>query len=188
MNFIRQALPKDVYRIAEIIITNYRVNFYPFFQDDDYYYRELNVSDMAAVYAEDTESLKNIYLYDDGIVKGILKIKGREVEKLFVEPQFQNQGIGAKLLNFATEVKNAEFLWVLEYNKRAIAFYERNGFALTEEKIIEDDCVPLLKMSKSAEFGNETTITNQEEVFTVLDESFLPQMEELYKNAFGREP
>ena len=189
MKYIRQAFPEDVYRIAEIIITNYRVNFYSFFQDDDYYYKELNVRDMAVAYAEDAESLENTYVYDDdGIVKGIMKINGREIEKLFVELQFQNQGIGAKLLKFAVEMKNAEFLLVLEYNKRAIGFYERNGFVLTGEKIIEDDCVPLLKMSKMATSENETLALNQEEVFMILDEGHLSQIAELYKNAFGCEP
>ena len=71
-----------------------------------------------------------------------------EVEKLFVEPQFQSQGIGAALLRFALWEKNADALWVLEYNTRGIAFYERNGFRLTGEKIWEDDWVPLLRMER----------------------------------------
>lgn len=40
MEYIRSATSKDASRIAEIIITNYRINFYPFFQDDDFYYRD----------------------------------------------------------------------------------------------------------------------------------------------------
>lgn len=147
MEKIRQALPVDVSRVAEIIITNYRINFYPFFQNDVYYYKELNVLDMALEYSKDEKTLKNTYVFDDGAVKGILRLNGNEIEKLFVEPNFQNQGIGAELLRFAVDVKKAKFLWVLEYNKRAIAFYERNGFKLNGEKKIEDECVPLLKMT-----------------------------------------
>ena len=85
-------------------------------------------------------------MYDDGIVKGVIRISGTEIEKLYVEPQFQSQGIGAALLRFAVQKKNAASLWVLEYNTRGIAFYERNGFRLTGEKILEDEWVPLLKM------------------------------------------
>ncbi len=149
MNFIRPALAKDTSRIAEIIITNYRVNFYPFFRNDSFYFRELNVLDMASEYAEGTEALRNSYVYDDGVVKGVIRISGDEIEKLYIEPQFQNQGIGAKLLNFAVNDKNALWLWVLEYNTRGIVFYQRNGFKLTGEKIIEDEWIPLLKMSKT---------------------------------------
>lgn len=150
MSHIRPATPADASRIAEIIITNYRTNFYPFFRNDAYYFGELNVMDMAAEYAEGTNALQNTYVYDDGVVKGIIRISGDEIEKLFIEPTFQSQGIGAELLHFAVSEKNAAWLWVLEYNKRGIAFYERHGFSLTGEKIMEDEWVPLLKMVRTA--------------------------------------
>lgn len=149
MNFIRPALATDASRIAEIIITNYRVNFYPFFRNDSFYFGELNVLDMASEYAEGTIALRSTYVYDDGVVKGIIRISGDKIEKLFIEPQFQNQGIGAKLLDFAVSDKKASWLWVLEYNTRGISFYERHGFLLTGDKILEDEWVPLLKMSKN---------------------------------------
>lgn len=81
--YIRPAAERDAGRIAEIIVTNYRTNFYPFFRNDAYYFDELNVLDMVKEYA-------------------------------------QSSG--------------------------GIAFYERNGFRLTGEKILEDEWVPLLKM------------------------------------------
>lgn len=150
MTNIRPATPADSSRIAEIIITNYRTNFYPFFRNDEYYFGELNVMDMAAEYADGTDALQNTYVYDDGVVKGIIRICGDEIEKLFIEPTFQSLGIGAKLLDFAVSERNASQLWVLEYNKRGIAFYERHGFRLTGEKIMEDEWVPLLKMERTA--------------------------------------
>lgn len=149
MEYIRKAVETDASRIAEIIITNYRVNFYPFFLNDEYYFGELNVVDMAVDYSKGSEELENTYVYDDGVVKGIIRINNSEIEKLYVEPTFQSQGIGAKLLQFAVEEKKANNLWALEYNKRGIAFYQRNGFVLTGEKMIEDEWVPLLKMEKA---------------------------------------
>lgn len=149
MSFVRPASEKDASRIAEMIVTNYRINFYPFFHNDSFYFGELNVLETASEYTNDSEALKNTFVYDDGVVKGIVRLNGIEIEKLYVEPQFQSQGIGAELLKFAVEVMNAEFLWALEYNKRGIAFYKRHGFELTGEKIIEYDWVPLLKMSRT---------------------------------------
>ena len=147
MSRIRPAIPADASRIAEIIITNYRTNFYPFFRNDAYYFGELNVMDMAAEYADGTDALRETFVYDDGVVKGIIRSAGDEIVKLFIEPTFQSQGIGAKLLHFAVSEKNASWLWVLEYNTRGIDFYKREGFSLTGERILEDAWVPLLKMT-----------------------------------------
>lgn len=149
MKYIRKASPQDASRIAELIVVNYRMNFYPFFKNDEFYFGELNVIDTASEYAEGSEALGNTYVYDDGAVKGMIRIEGTEIRKLFVEPSFQNLHIGQKLLDFAVSEKKASWLWVLEYNERGRRFYERNGFILTGEKMLEDGWVPLLKMEKN---------------------------------------
>ena len=147
---IRPAKTQDASRIAEIIVTNYRVNFYPFFHNDEFYFAELNVVDTAKEYAEGSEELLHTYVYDDnGVVKGIIRVNGTEVVKLYVEPQFQNSGIGAELLQYAVDNFGADNLWALEYNSRGIAFYERHGFQLTGEKMIEDEWVPLVKLARN---------------------------------------
>ena len=148
---IRPARPEDASRIAEIFVINYRVNFYPFFHNDEFYFGELNVLDTAAEYAEGSEALAHTFVFDDGVVKGFVRVKGREVEKLFVEPQFQGQRIGEALLTYAVETFGADRLWVLEYNSRGMAFYRRHGFELSGERIIEDEWVPLLEMKRSGD-------------------------------------
>lgn len=148
MNCIRHASAADASRIAEMIVTNYRVNFYPFLKNDSYYFGELNVVDMAAEYCEGSQALLHSYVFDDGVVKGVIRVSGNEIEKLFVEPQFQGQGIGAELLKYAVREINADELWALEYNTRGIVFYQRNGFELTGEKMLEDEWVPLLKLRR----------------------------------------
>lgn len=140
---IRQAEYADVSRIAEILVFNYRLNFYRFFKSDEFYFGILNVLDTAKEYAAD---LGGVYVYDDGVIRGFIRVKGDELEKLHVDPQFQSRGIGEQLLEYAVSHLGARWLWALEYNTRGISFYERHGFALTGEKMVEDEFVPLLKM------------------------------------------
>ena len=136
MENIRKAEPKDFERIAEIEIFNYRLNFYPIFKDDEFYFSELSVSKKSGEYSKNPEGF---YVYDDKAVKGFIKITGTEVKKLFVEPVLQGNSIGKKLLQFAVSEKGADFLWALEKNKKAIAFYQKNGFSLSEERKLEED-------------------------------------------------
>lgn len=143
---IRHAENGDISRIAEMIVYNYRINFYPFFQNDPFYFGELNVLDIAAEFAPGTQRFLESYVYDDGVVKGFVQVGDGKIKKLYVEPSFQSQGIGAALLQFAVNKCGGNWLWVLAHNARGKAFYERNGFALTGEEIIEDEFVPLQKM------------------------------------------
>lgn len=151
MNCIRPATAADASRIAEIIITNYRLHFYPFFRNDAFYFGELNVVAMAAEYKDGSPALRNSLVYDDGAVKGVIRVSDGEIEKLFVEPQFQGQGIGTALLEYAVRERGARELWALAYNIRGISFYRRNGFVPTGEERTEDGCVPLLKLQRAAQ-------------------------------------
>ena len=83
--------------------------------------------------------IENTVVYDDGFVKGFVRVQNGEIEKLFVEPVLQNRGIGDALFRYAEETLGGRRLWVLEKNPRAIRFYERHGFHLTEQKKRVDD-------------------------------------------------
>ncbi len=52
-----------------------------------------------------------------------------ELEGLYVLDEFHGHGVGQALLDAAVGDRSA-YLWVLEDNPRAQAFYRRNGFAL----------------------------------------------------------
>lgn len=141
MDNIRQARKEDLARIAEIEIFNYRLNFYPIFQNDWFYFEELQVPKLMEKYENSIESM---WVYDNGAVKGFIQVVDKEVKKLFVEPILQGQSIGGQLLDFAIKEKSVNFLWALEKNVKAITFYERHGFQLAGEKKFEDDTTEYL--------------------------------------------
>ena len=136
--YIRQACAEDVSRIAEILVFNNRVNFFPIFGDEQFSFGEMQVLPTAEAYLNDPAALGAIFVYDDGLVRGFVQIQGDEIKKLYVDPFFQSRGIGAALIDFALTQKRAAFLWALEKNARAIRFYQRHGFRLTQERKLEE--------------------------------------------------
>ena len=144
---IRKANAGDLARIAEIVIFNYRLNFYPIFKNDAYYFGELQVPRLM----KQCEALVDqMWVYDDGAVKGVVQVAGGEVKKLFVEPVLHRQAIGAVLLDFAIASQGARTLWALEKNVRAIRFYERHGFQLTADRRPEENTEEyLVRMERS---------------------------------------
>ena len=142
---IRKADRKDLARIAEILVFNYRLNFYPIFKADEYYFDELQVPSLMEKFETELDSL---YVYDDGVVKGFIKIEGTYIARLFVEPVLQNASIGSRLLEYAMKEHHADHLWALEKNVKAIHFYERHGFAATGEKKLEEGTSEYLIMMR----------------------------------------
>ncbi|SCJ60313.1 putative acetyltransferase [uncultured Clostridium sp.] len=138
MDNIRPATLEDISRLAEIEVFNYRLNFYPVFRNDAYYFGELTVANVVENYRRTQENVKPTYVYDDGVVKGFIRIEGGEVVKLFVEPVLQGQSIGAQLLNYAIAHHAVTFLWALEKNDRALRFYLQRGFHLTGKRKYEE--------------------------------------------------
>ena len=135
-HYIRAARADDLARIAEIEIFNYRLNFYPIFLYDPFYFSELQVPDRMEYYRP---MLDTLWVYDDGVVKGFFQAENQELRKLFVEPVLQGQAIGAALLEYAIAQTQVNTLWALEKNTRASAFYQRHGFCVTADRKPEDD-------------------------------------------------
>ena len=115
-----------------ILVFCYRLNFYPIFRDDDFYFRELTVPNAAQRLADDGFP-ENTLVYDDGAVKGFVTLDGEEIRKLFVEPCLWNGGIGSLLLEAA-----------VSQGAGAIRFYERHGFVLTGRRKPEEDTDEML--------------------------------------------
>ena len=127
MMMIRKATKQDISRIAEIHVFVKRVKYRSIFHDDEYSFGELQVLNIAKQY-DNADILNNMWVYDDGIVKGLIHIDGNEVKELYVDSFFWGDGIGSALLKFAVEEFDAGRLWVLEKNIDAIKFYKAHGF------------------------------------------------------------
>ena len=76
------------------------------------------------------------------------------LDRLYVHPEAQGRGIGRALLDHvvtASDGASRLFLDVAPENARAIAFYERHGFAqvgLTDDCEGDDDAIPALVMCR----------------------------------------
>lgn len=141
---IRKARAGDVSRLAEILVFNNRLNFYPIFRCDEFSFGEMQVIPIANEMLANPQVLANTYVYDDGIVRGMMVLDGDEVQRLFVEPAFQGRGIGAALLEYAVAQHHVTHLWALEKNVGALRFYARHGFFVTDEKKFEEDTTEYL--------------------------------------------
>ncbi len=135
---IRKAEKDDLSRIAEIFVFNNRVNFFPIFKDEGFSFGELQVISLVDNYFIKDEVIKNLYVFDDGLIKGFIQMNGREIGKIYVDTFFQNKGIGSKLIEYAIKECHADNLWALEKNTEAVSFYKRHGFHLTGEKKFEE--------------------------------------------------
>ena len=135
---IRKARTDDLSRVAEIYVFNNRINFFPIFKDESFSFGELQVVSLVDHYFKKEEILKNIDVFDDGLIKGFIQMNGTEICKLYVDPFFQGEGIGNDLIEYVIKEYRGDHLWALEKNVRAISFYERHGFLLTGRKRFEE--------------------------------------------------
>lgn len=126
---IRKAIIDDLSRVAEIYVFNNRINFFPIFKDEVFSFGELQVVPLIDNYFKREDIIENIYVYDNGIIKGFIQMNGAEICKLYVDTSFQSEGIGNELIEFAVRELYADNLWALEKNVRAISFYQRHGVA-----------------------------------------------------------
>ena len=134
---IRNAEPKDLSRIAEILVFTKRIKYRSIFHNDEYSFNELQVVKVADEF-KDPELLDKVWVYDDGIVKGMIHLEGKEIAELYVDYFFWKEGIGSKLIEFAKEKFDVKSVWTLEKNGDAIRFYEAHGFKLNGKRQLEE--------------------------------------------------
>jgi ribosomal protein S18 acetylase RimI-like enzyme len=100
----------------------------------DKLYKELinKNSDFYFLYADEALS-GYIKINDTPAQTDIFDIKSLEIERIYVNKEFQGKGFGGLMINKATEIaltRNKTYIWlgVWENNIKAITFYKKNGF------------------------------------------------------------
>ncbi len=146
-NHIRRAAEEDASRIAEILVFAKRMKYRSIFKDDAYSFGELQVLPVAKKYIENG-FLNNMFLYDDGIIKGLIRIEKDEIIELYVDHFFQGQGVGSELIEYAKENFSVNYLWTIEKNIDAVRFYEAHGFHLTDTRKLEEGTTEYIVMMR----------------------------------------
>ena len=54
--------------------------------------------------------MENIYVFDDGVIRGFIEMNGTQLSKIYVDSFFQSQGVGDALIRYATEEFGADNL------------------------------------------------------------------------------
>lgn len=145
---VRHATVADASRIAEILVFSKRMNYRKIFHNDKVSFGEMQVYPLARDYIDDPSKLEGIWIYDDEFVKGMIHLEGKEVAELYVDPFFEKEGIGCRLIQYGIERYDCDSLWVLEKNIGAIRFYQKHGFMLTENKRFEQGTEELVVQMK----------------------------------------
>lgn len=155
---IRRAETKDASRLAEILIFSKRTAYRKIFNNDNVSFNEMQVLDLALNFRDKESELDDLYVYDDGIVKGLIKWRKAdnketknsiEVFELYIDPFFQGQGIGDILVKDCIEHAKEQsirkvYLWVLEKNYSARKFYEKHGFKSDNASKFEDGTTEMI--------------------------------------------
>ena len=78
----------------------------------------------------------NIYIYEENnCIQGFIGLMDTYIAGIFVNQDFQSKGIGKKLLNYAKNKNEVLSLNVYKENIRAVKFYLREDFDISNEQV-----------------------------------------------------
>ena len=102
------------------------------------------------------EAMKNMYLpnsdtwvhEEKGIITGFVSMAKNEIGGLFVNPNQQAKGIGTALVNHMSQFHETLEVEVFEENKIGKPFYEKHGFKVIKEYVMNETGQNVLRMRK----------------------------------------
>ncbi|HIZ54692.1 MAG TPA: N-acetyltransferase [Firmicutes bacterium] len=78
------------------------------------------------------------YVYEtDGEIQGFIGMQGDYLAGIFVEKQSRSRGIGKQLLHYVKNIHSVLSLNVYQKNRRAVKFYQQEGFSVVSEDMDE---------------------------------------------------
>ena len=102
------------------------------------------------------KAMKDMYLpnsdtwvYEEsGNIVGFIAMLNNEIGGLFVDPNQQSKGVGTSLVNHMTKFHDTLEVEVFEENKIGKPFYEKYGFKVIKEYVMEETNQKVLRMKK----------------------------------------
>ena len=133
---IRQLQNKDIDKIMEIWLES-TIDAHKFISKE--YWNE-NYNIVKDVYIP----MSKTFVYEDNDdIRGFISVINNDfIGALFVEKNYQGQGIGKSLIDYAKNLYDNLSLAVYKENEKALEFYKKMGFKIISENINEDtNCV-----------------------------------------------
>lgn len=113
---------------------------HPFLSDE---FQELERHKIENVYLPVTETW--VWAADRRVV-GFISLMGDEIGGLFLDPQFQREGIGRALVDHVRELREQLEVEVFKENIIGRAFYKKYGFVLIQEKIHDETGFDIMRL------------------------------------------
>ncbi|MBS7007500.1 GNAT family N-acetyltransferase [Anaerostipes sp.] len=121
---IRKSTVNDIDIIMDIwLSTNIKAHS---FISDEYWKNHFEEVRTAISEAE-------VYVFEDVVIKGFVGVIENYIAGIFVKEEFQSQGIGNELIQFLQNSKCELVLDVYEKNKKAVDFYIKHNFKISQK-------------------------------------------------------
>jgi putative acetyltransferase len=129
-NMIREIKPEEINNVLDIwlkaSIKAHR------FVNEEYWKSKMDVMQKTYIPSSETYVFK-----ENNIIKGFFSLKNETLAAMFVAPEYQDQGVGHKLMDKAKSLRSRLKLTVYKENMKSIDFYKKCGFEIIKEKVDE---------------------------------------------------
>lgn len=107
----------------------------------------LNEEDIISIKPQVVEGVKYVSEFfcirdEKDIIKAFMGVHDFKIEMLFVSSNSRGKGIGKKLIEYAIEVLNVNYVDVNEQNPEAIGFYKHMGFEVFKRSNLDEQGNP----------------------------------------------